>query len=282
MDLVPHHGHPVPTPSPVKGRYITSLLPDSSPALLVHLPLPHCLFPSTPIHRMSFVDDDSLSLAGLDTPNFLQLDNSFSSSLTAHCHSFCTTPTCMGDSGRRNIRGPRPLHIVAAEKVRIDVHVKLSTPTSSPRHRLMAATSSNLFHPSHKSLRSTFQPFGICTLAHPPSPTPTPHPPSSLENPPSVIHRSTPLMVTTLAQASALRRSPIPQRLSTSAPTRTPPGQAHSDDISWHARTAPSRTSVGIPGRNQGVAPELPIPLAVARASWPSDAISQAFAGFVG
>jgi len=231
MDLVPHHGRPVPTPSPVKGRYITSPLPFSSPVLLVPTwqLSPRSLSPDTPIHRMSFVDDNSLSLAGLDAHNSLQLDNSLSSSLTAHCHSFCTTTTCMGDSGRRNIREPRPLHIVAAEKVRIDVHVKLSTPTSSARHRIIAVTSLNLFHPSHESLHSTFQPFGTCTPVHPPSQTPTPHPPSSLENPPFVIHRSALLMVTTQAHASGLRRSP---RLSTSAPTHTPPGQAHSDGIS--------------------------------------------------
>jgi len=193
---------------------------------------PHSLFPDTPIHRMSFVDDDSLSLAGLDTPNFLQLGNSFSSSLTAHCHSFRTTTTCMGDSGRRNTRESGSLHVVASEKVRIDIHVKLSTPTSFPRHRIVAATSSSLFHPSHKSLRSTFQPFGTYTPAHPPPPTPTSHPPSSLENPPSMNHRSAPLMVTTQVQASALRRSPNPQGLSTPAPTHTPLGQVQSDDIS--------------------------------------------------
>ena len=230
---------------------------------------------------MSFVDDDSLSLAGLDTPNFLQLDNSFSSSLTAHSHSFCTTSSYMRDSGRRNVRGPRPLHTVAVKKVCIDVRPAIHL-TSSPRHRILAATPSNLFHPFHKSLRSTFQPFGTLTPVHPPSPTPTPRPPSSLENPPSMIHRSAPLMVTTQAQASELRRSPIPQRLSTSAPTRTPPGQVQSDDNSWRARTAPSRTLVGILGQNQEVAPELPIPPVVVRALSLSDVISQAFVEFVG
>jgi len=232
---------------------------------------------------MSSVDDDSLSLAGLDTPNFLQLDNSFSSSLTVHCHSRCTTATCMRDSRRKNIRGPRPLHVVAAEKVRIDIHVKSSTPTSSPRHRMpVAATSSNLFHPSRKSLPSTFQPFGTCIPGHPPSPTPTHHPPSSPDNPPSMIHRLTPLMVTTQAQASGLRRSPNPQGLSTSAPTRTHLGQVHSDDILWHTRKAPSRTLVGIPGQNQEVGPEPPIPPAAARVLSPLDATFQAFVEFVG
>ena len=189
---------------------------------------------------MSFVDDDTLSLAGLDTPDYLQLDSSFSSSLTAHCHSFCTTTSCMEDSGRRNIKGPRPLYIVAAEKVCIDFHVRLSTPTSFLHHRIAAATSSNLFHPFHKSLRSTFQPFGAPTPIH--FPSPTTHRPSSPENPPSMIHRLAPPMVTTQVQAPELRRSPALQRLYTSAPTLTPPGQVQSGDISCRARMVLSRT----------------------------------------
>jgi len=229
---------------------------------------------------MSFVDDDSLSLAGLDTPNFLQLDNSFSSSLTAHCHSFCTTTTCMRDSGRRNIKGPRPLHIVNAEKVRTDFHVRLSTPISFLHHRTVAATTSNLFHPSRKYLRSTFRPSGAPTPAHLPSPTSRPT--SSPENLPSMIHRSAPQMVTMQAQAPRLRMPPNPQRLSTSAQTHTPPGQVQSGDISCHARTALSHASVGILGQNREVVLELLIPPAVARALLPSDAISQAFAEFVG
>jgi len=95
----------------------------------------HNIFLHIPILRMSFVDDDSLSLAGLDAPDFLQLDDSFSSatsSLTVHCHSLCTTPTCMRDSGRRSPKGPQSPPLATTEMVRIDIHVRQSVPTSHP------------------------------------------------------------------------------------------------------------------------------------------------------
>ena len=143
----------------------------------------------------------------------------------------------------------------------------------------MAATSSNLFHPCHKSLRSTFQSSGTYALVHPP--LSTFHLPSSLENPPSTIPRSAPLMVTMPARATS-QRAPNPRRLSTSAPTHILPGQVQSGDTSCHARTALSRILVGILGQNQEAAPEPPILPAVAQALFPSDAVSQAFAEFVG
>ena len=236
---------------------------------------------------MSFVDNDSLSLAGLDAPDFLQLDNSVSSSLTAHCHSSCTTTTCMGDSSRRIQKDLGPSHVVDVEKVRIDVHVRLSTPTSLPLRRIalpprpvMAVTSSNLFHPCHRSLRSTFQSSGTFTPVHPP--LSTSHPPSSLENPPSTAPRSAPLMVTMPARAPMSWRTLNPQRPCTSAPTHILPGQVQFDGISCHARTVLSRVLVGIPGQNQGVAPELLILPAVVLAFVSSDAISRAFTEFGG
>ena len=250
--------------------------------------LPPSLFLDTSVLRMSFVDDDSLSLAGLDAPDFLQLDNSFSSSLTAHCHSSCATSTCMGDPSRSR-KGPRPLLVVTAEKVRVDAYVDLSILTSLPLHRttlrlrpIIVATSSNLFHPYHKSLRSTFQSSGTYTPMHPLSSTSRPQ--SSLENPPSPppSPRSAPLMVTMPTRVPTLRSAPNPQRRSTSVQIRILLGQVQSDGISCLTRTALSRISAGILDQNQGVALEPPILRAVALALVPSDAISQAFAEFVG
>ncbi|KAF9650472.1 hypothetical protein BDM02DRAFT_1380719 [Thelephora ganbajun] len=277
--------------APVKGRHITplSLRPFAAftggdLAILRSLSFPF----SIPIQRMSFVDDDSLSLAGLDTPDLLQLDDSFSSasssSLTTHCHSSCTSSTCMRDSGRRNPKGPRSSSVTTTEEVRTDVDVRPPISTSTPLrriiHPIMTATFSNLSHPSHKHLLSTCQSFGTYMQIRPPPLTY--RLPSPLENPPSTIPRSAPPMVTTEARAPGLRRSPDPQRSSTSAMTRILPGQVQSDDISCHARMVLSRVLVGILDRNQGVALELPILQAAAQVLEASGAISLAFAGSVG
>ena len=98
-------------------------------------PRPHS-FSQSATQRMSSVDGDSLSLAGLDAPGSLQLDNSLSpspsSSLTAHCHSFCTAATCMRDYYRRGQKGPRSLPVVTPEEVRTGVHHHNLSPPHSP------------------------------------------------------------------------------------------------------------------------------------------------------
>jgi len=144
-------------------------------------PPPHPFLFRIPILRMSFIGGDSRSLAGLDAPDFLQLDDSFpfpasSSSLTAHCHSSCATSTCMRDSGSRSPKGALPPPIVTTEKVRIDIPLRPSISTLPPPHSatlrlhpIITATSSNPFHPSHKSLCSTSQSSGTYTLIHRPS-----------------------------------------------------------------------------------------------------------------
>jgi len=128
-----------------------------------------------PVQTMSFADDGSLSLAGLDAPDFLQLDNS--SSLTAHCHSFCTTATRTRDSDMKSPQGPQQPPVVATE-VRIGIYVRLSPPTLSPPHRVIfhpspttTRTSLNLSRQSRTYLRFTSQSFGTYTLIHPPSST---------------------------------------------------------------------------------------------------------------
>lgn len=130
----------------------------------------------TLILRMSFVDEDTLSLAGLDAPDFLNLDDSFSvSSSTAHCHSSCTTSACMKNTDRRSPKGARPIPVVATEEVCIDVHAGPPVLTSLPLHRItfrlrpgITATSSNLFHLFQQSLHSISQSSGTYAPTHPP------------------------------------------------------------------------------------------------------------------
>lgn len=161
------------------ARIYPPWLPGDSPftAFLLDIPTP----------RMSFVDDDSLSLAGLDAPDFLQLDDSFSSSLTAHCHPSCATSTCMRASRRRSQKYPRSSPVVTSQEVRTNIHVGSSIAISHPLHRIIlhlrpptAVTSSNLFRLSQKFLHSTPQSSGIYTLICPLPSTITSHPNSKI------------------------------------------------------------------------------------------------------
>lgn len=177
--MKPNHGLFVLTPSysPVKGLYIASLLPHPFPGFTGgYLATPRSEPPpfNILVLRMSFVDDDSLSLAGLDAPDFLHLDVSSVSSFTAHCHSSCTTSACMKDTGRRSPKGAPPTPAIATE-VCIDIHARPPILTSLPLHRIIVrfrpiiiATSSSLFHPFQQSLRSISQSSGTYLLIHPP------------------------------------------------------------------------------------------------------------------
>ena len=259
-------------------RAFSRWLPGDSPPIV-----------PSPILRMRFSDDDSLSLAGLDAPDFIQFDNSFSSSvsfssLTAHCHSSCATSTCMRDPTRRSQKRPQPSPVITAE-VRIDIHLKPPISFSPPPRIILllpiaAVTSSNLFHLFQKFLHSTSRSSGTSALILPLFSTC--HTQSSLEIPHCTIPRSAPQMVTMSVMAPLLWGSPNPQGPSTSALTHILHGQVQSDGSSCHARMALSRWSAGIHDRSQGVAPELLILPAVAQVLEPSGAMSQAFAGFIG
>ena len=239
---------------------------------------------TTPVSQMGIVGDNTLCLVGLDLPHSPHLDDSSCvSSLTVHPHSSCTASTCMVDHGRRSSKSTGPAPVVTTEEVPTDTNVRLSIPTSLPfhriiihLHRIITAASSNLFHPYQRFLHSTSRSSWTYPRILPLSPT-SPLP-SLLKISPSTIPRSTPQTVTMSAQASTLRRSPNPPRLSTSAPTRILPGQVQSDDVSCRAQIALSRMLVGILDRSQGVVLEPLTPLAVPRALAPSDGIFQSFA----
>lgn len=235
---------------------------------------------------MSFVDSDSLSLAGLDVPDLHLHTPSVSSSLTAHCHSSCTTSTCMRDSRRRGQKHPHSSPAATVE-VRIDIRIGPPIIILFPLHRIdlrlrppAEVTYSNPFHPSQKFPHSTSRSSGTRTMIRPPySRYPLQ---SSLQNLPCIIPRWAQQMVTMQEMTPVLRRSPNPQGSSISATIRIPPGQAQYDVISCHVQTVPSRESAGILDQNRGAALEPLIPPVAARASPLSDAMSQVFAGFVG
>ena len=103
---------------------------------------------------MRFFDKNSLGLAGLDAPDFLQLDDSFpssvsSSSLTAHCHSSCATSTCMRDPTRRSQKFPQPPTVITTDEVRISIHLRQPIVISPPskNHPSSSSHSSDIFKP---------------------------------------------------------------------------------------------------------------------------------------
>ena len=152
--------------------------------------LPH---PCLPIPRMRLFDHDPLSLAGHDAPDFLQFDLSFpssnsSSSLTAHCHSSCSTSTCMRDSTRRDQKFSHPSSLITAEEVRIDIHASHHLSHSDPfkNHPSSSSHSCDIFKPLPPVPKISSFHFSVIWNLYA-------DPPSVLDVPPKILTRKSTL-----------------------------------------------------------------------------------------